>query len=68
MLTKKEHKIKRLREIATQISSATEETLTQNPEWFEELIELYNETLKAKLKSKYNTSMDWREVDSYCNK
>jgi hypothetical protein len=52
MLSKKEHQIARLREISATIANATNEQLTQNPQWFEELIELYNETLKAKPKLK----------------
>jgi hypothetical protein len=68
MLTQKEHKIKRLKEIATEISTATDETLTQNPEWFEELIELYAETLKPKPKQKCNSSIGWTDARSYYNK
>jgi hypothetical protein len=68
MLTQKEHKIKRIREIATEISSATEENLTQNPDWFDELIELYNETLKPKPKQKCNSSIGWPDARSYYDK
>lgn len=52
MLPKKEHQIVRLREISAAIANATNEQLTQNPQWFEELIELYNDTLKPKPKLK----------------
>ena len=51
MLSKQEHDLKRLREIANEISLATLPTIQANPAWFHELIELRKSLLTYRVPS-----------------
>jgi hypothetical protein len=49
MLNRTEHLLARFREIANELSLATPEIIQDNPEWFEELSDLYNEMFPKKM-------------------